>query len=714
MATQLPSMDGPAPPYETPNAQLYQPLSNPDSIRILTVFECESNDDDIECHLAETRLSDLNDGDEGYTALSYVWGDLKYTHEIWLGDQRLLVSANLDAALRHLRRRESPIRLWVDAVCINQGDIDEKNHQVQQMRSIFSAASETIIWLGEGGGNTSVAAWNYLERHSTWALNDRQQRDYTLPAKLEEDLLSFRGEFRDVEVDVLSRPWFQRLWVFQEAVLSRTLSVQCGYRRIAWDDFSKTVLQSERHQDRYGFSTWDDGKKGIVRDISRARSEYLQKHAPEESPPSRQFPKSCGTPLRMLNILRLLHRGRYLEASDTRDKIFGFMGIAEGIDTNDPRFRVDYRLDTRSLYVQFARNMIESTDSLDILSYVSFSTPAKHTPSIEMPSWAPCWDYHSRFVGRGVHRSNWTVLDTLPSESDEESKFRRNRIAESNITWSDLQCESASMEVSGRVVGQIRALTAPIRLNRNDQMLFHHLVDASDEEYKRFKLMMALWARRLTSTNHGFDAKADIDFVNRARADGIPWEELDRANEDSSSPPEGFGGSRDLRGLRLHLKQATLHDANLPVQGHLYRRGQVAANWSGANIDRDIPSSMMSVTDEESLVDDRKLAVCVREPAPGSDDPGQEEGHLALVPGGAEEGDTVIQISGARVPFVVRKRANDWSDFTGSRNVASPIREGYMMVMKSWTFPWELVGECLLNGFEEMAEDAMDTRFRLA
>lgn len=710
-------MDDLAPPYETPNAHLYQPLSHPDSIRVLTVFECDSQDDDIECHLAETRLSDSNDDGEGYTAISYAWGDLNFTHEIWLGDQRLLIGANLDTALRHLRRRDIPIRLWVDAVCINQGDITEKNHQVQQMRNTFSAASETIIWLGPGGGNTSVAAWNLLERHSSWALNDRRERDHTIPAKLEEDLLSFRGEFRDVEIDVLSRPWFKRLWVFQEAVLSRTLSIQCGYRRISWDDFSKTVLQSERHQDRYGFSAWDDGKKGVVRDISRARCEHLHKHGLDDSHPPCQFSEASSGPLRMLNILKLLHRGRYLEASDARDKIFGFMGIAEGIDTNDPRFRVDYEADTRSLYTQFVRNMIEATDSLDILSYVNFSAPGRPIANIEMPSWAPCWDYHNGFVSRGVHRNNTTILDLLPPESNEESRSRKNRIADSNMTWSsNLHSESASldsMEVSGRVVGRIAALTAPIRLNRNDQGLFQQLIDAAEEDEKNFILVMELWARKLTSLNHGFDAKADMDFINRARTEGVPWEELDRADKDDPNFPEGFLGSNDLQGLRLHLKQAKLHDPDLPVQVHLYRRGQVAANWSGPNIDRDIPMSMTSVTDDESIIDGRSLAVCMSETRTDTDAAEQAEGQLALVPGSAKEGDVIIQISGARVPFVLRRRANDWSDFAGTGDVTSPTQKGHTRAMKSFIFPWELIGDCVLNGFDELADEAMDTRFRL-
>ncbi|KAG6358534.1 hypothetical protein INS49_012051 [Diaporthe citri] len=706
-------MDDLAPPYETPNAQLYQPLSHPDSIRVLTVFECDSADDDIECHLAEKRLSDSNDGDEGYTAISYAWGDLKFTNEIWLGDQRLLIGANLDAALRHLRRRDIPIRLWVDAVCINQGNVTEKSQQVQQMRNVFSAASDTIIWLGPGGGNTSVAAWNLLERHSSWALNDRGERDQTLPAKLEEDLLCFRGEFRDVEIDVLSRPWFRRLWVFQEAVLSRSLSIQCGYRRISWDDFSKTVLQSERHQDRYGFSTWDDGKKGIVRDISRARCEHLHKHGVDDSHPSCQFSGASSSPLRTLNILKLLHRGRYLETSDARDRIFGFMGIAEGIDTNDPRFRVDYEVDTRSLYVQFTRNVIETTDSLEILSYVNFSAPERPLANVEMPSWAPCWYYYNQFVSRGVHRSNQTILDTLPKESDEESRSRRCRIADSNIIWSHLESESASMEISGRVVGRIGALTAPIWLNRNDHVLLKHLMEAAHEEDKNFILMMALWARKLTSTNHSVDAKAGMDFINRARIDGVPWEELARADQDDPNFPEGSRRSNDLRGLRLHLKQARADDPNLPVQLHLYRRGQIAANWSGPIIDRDVPMFWTSVTDDESIVDGRSLAVCVSETTTPTDDPEQAAGQLALVPDVAKEGDVIIQISGARVPFVLRRRANDSSDFAGTGDVASPTQKGHTRAMKSWILPWELIGDCVLNGFEELAEEAMDARFRL-
>lgn len=702
-------MDSLAPSYQAPNAQLYQPLSHADSVRVLTVFESDNEDDDIECHLAETRLSEVSNEGEGYTALSYAWDDLRFTHEIWVGDQRLLIDANLDSALRHLRRRDSPIRLWVDAVCINQADLVEKNHQVQQMRSIFSDASETIIWLGPSSGNTSVSAWNFLERHSSWALNDRQERDHALPAKLEEDLLSFRGEFRDVEIDVLSRPWFKRLWVFQEAVLSRILSIQCGHRRIAWDDFSKTVLQAKRHHDRYGFSTWDDGKRGMVEDITRARNDHLQKLDLDESSPSSEMPGESSTPRRALNILSLLQRGRYLEASDAKDKIFGFMAIAEGIDTNDPRFQVDYGLKTRRLYIQFAKNMVEATASLDILSYVNLSDPRGPVAKVKLPSWVPCWAYRSRFAHRGVHRCIRTILDTLPTEPDEGVNARRNRVSNSHITWSHHNSESASsdsMEVSGRVVGRISAVTGRIGLSTNEQVLFESLADLpdlGDEDEKTFILVMALWARILTTPRY-FHAKTNMDFIDRARIDGVPWEELEQTDKNHQ---------KDFRGLRLHLKQATMDDPKLLVQEHLYRRGQAGSKRTRPNLDRDVPMSMIRVTDDDSILNGRKLTVVLDGTTSHTDAAEQAPGQLALVPGAAHEGDLVIQISGARVPFVIRKRQIDWADLDDSWVVVPPIQGDHTKVGKSQGVQWELIGDCLLNGFEELAEDDMDSRFRL-
>ncbi|KAK0634143.1 heterokaryon incompatibility, partial [Immersiella caudata] len=82
-----------------------------------------------------------------YDALSYTWGNLAKTHEMKIGDASLPITTNLYMALRELRRKHT-LTLWVDAVCIDQSNCQERNHQVRMMRRIFSNASSVIVWLG--------------------------------------------------------------------------------------------------------------------------------------------------------------------------------------------------------------------------------------------------------------------------------------------------------------------------------------------------------------------------------------------------------------------------------------------------------------------------------------------------------------------------------------------------------------------------------------
>jgi hypothetical protein len=207
-----------APP---PSTYQYIALPEPDLIRVLLLFPSSDPTSEVQCDLTHARLLDNIEGKNSYTTLSYVWGEERDSHFVYIGAKTLTVGRNVDSALRHLRRRDLPIRLWVDAICINQSDMTERNHQVRRMRAIYSAAQETIIYLGdEDGGNTCHSAWNFLERHSQWAINENQDIDYTLPTA-PENILQFRGDLEDVEIDVLRRAWFRRVWVFQEVVVSR-------------------------------------------------------------------------------------------------------------------------------------------------------------------------------------------------------------------------------------------------------------------------------------------------------------------------------------------------------------------------------------------------------------------------------------------------------------------------------------------------------------
>lgn len=93
-----------------------------------------------------------------YNALSYAWGDPFPTADIVLNGSRMTVTANLESALRHLRDLPMPeaqgLPVWVDAICINQDDLKERNEQVQIMRDVYRKAHRVISYLGDGDCDT--------------------------------------------------------------------------------------------------------------------------------------------------------------------------------------------------------------------------------------------------------------------------------------------------------------------------------------------------------------------------------------------------------------------------------------------------------------------------------------------------------------------------------------------------------------------------------
>lgn len=132
---------------------IYAPLDRERSeIRLLEVVQ-SFEPDIVACRLHTVSLLDKPE----YVSLSYCWGDSTITDEIILHGTRVSVTRNLAQALRHVKRHwqdifvgrdEHECRLWADAVCINQGDLDERAQQVQLMHQVFTESELTFAWLG--------------------------------------------------------------------------------------------------------------------------------------------------------------------------------------------------------------------------------------------------------------------------------------------------------------------------------------------------------------------------------------------------------------------------------------------------------------------------------------------------------------------------------------------------------------------------------------
>lgn len=134
---------------------VYKPLIATDEIRLLVLHPAADVSAPINYSLEHATLSQYEqDIINHYTALSYVWGDATDTREIHLEGFPFQITVSLESALRHIRDSKREMRVWADALCINQADIPESNWQVSQMRSMYSVARNTIIYPGEANGNT--------------------------------------------------------------------------------------------------------------------------------------------------------------------------------------------------------------------------------------------------------------------------------------------------------------------------------------------------------------------------------------------------------------------------------------------------------------------------------------------------------------------------------------------------------------------------------
>lgn len=105
----------------------------------------------------ELIVESLNYNDLHYTALSYTWSGPVSERAIVIGGVPLHITENLELALHRIRGPTRPKNLWVDAICIDQNDIEDKNEQVYLMVQIHASATRTLVWLGEKSIDSDVA-----------------------------------------------------------------------------------------------------------------------------------------------------------------------------------------------------------------------------------------------------------------------------------------------------------------------------------------------------------------------------------------------------------------------------------------------------------------------------------------------------------------------------------------------------------------------------
>ncbi|KAH9862859.1 hypothetical protein J1614_010952 [Plenodomus biglobosus] len=201
----------------------YQPLHTPDAIRIV-VIERGQWSTTLKCSILQCLR-----GEHSYEALSYEWGPPSADDpSIMIDEARLRIRANLYEALSRMRCESDDRKLWIDAICIDQANREERNHQVQVMRGIYADASGVLVWLGPSAeGSDLIFRLKHDERLS-------QVFDPSWDTSPSAETKAFLA--------LLSRTYWHRVWVQQELLLARRYTIHCGGGQI--DDVDLTYLMS--------------------------------------------------------------------------------------------------------------------------------------------------------------------------------------------------------------------------------------------------------------------------------------------------------------------------------------------------------------------------------------------------------------------------------------------------------------------------------------
>ncbi|KAI0096631.1 heterokaryon incompatibility protein-domain-containing protein [Nemania sp. FL0031] len=197
-----------------------------------------------------------------FDALSYVWGSyswlrqrralVEYSERGKLVRARISIGENLDHALRNARYADRPRVMWIDALCINQSDEDERNTQVTRMADIYSQASQVTVFLGPPGEGSASAieALKHISDHVELLQNGQISLSPGRDAGFHRsDLrLPFNDETWEAVSHLMNRQWFTRLWVIQEVLLGdMRAKIVCGQSEILWTRFCAAVVAIYRN-----------------------------------------------------------------------------------------------------------------------------------------------------------------------------------------------------------------------------------------------------------------------------------------------------------------------------------------------------------------------------------------------------------------------------------------------------------------------------------
>lgn len=487
---------------------IHQPLTSSRSTRIIKIYPSRYETSALVCELSEEELND--DNPPSYAAISYTWGSQSPSKIILCHGKALAVTQNCEAILRRFRQVDKMSYVWIDAICIDQSNVKERNIQVAMMEDIYRLAEVVAVWLGPATECTQEA-FRYFEH---LAEGNNLDRD--------------RAQSRLLSKEILEQPWFTRMWTIQEvAMASPKVVYLCrGDRMMGWATFMQAMASGKLDPDIRSLA------QSAAQIFNRLRPLFESARASSRRPGlvSPQALLRSFTPLR--EILNILAEVRGKLATDVRDKVFALHGIFKAFDARcfpAP----DYAKPARQVFRETAEAVIEQDKSLHILYHVS-----SRARMASLPSWVPDW-------------GDTDVIDSNPT-------FQFWRASRDSVHRHPPDY-THSLRVEGKAIGKISTRSTALSAgtdgaNYSDIELFRNWIRCciiSGSEYRTGESVKEVFYKCLVQlpSTEGLDVYIPQSYREKVSSESYEeWARVITRGTESSAKTETAGepGSREF------------------------------------------------------------------------------------------------------------------------------------------------------------------------
>ncbi|MCJ1479437.1 hypothetical protein MMC13_008123 [Lambiella insularis] len=332
-----------------------------------------------------------------FEALSYTWDAQAFREYVWCDNKLLPVTENLYIALQRLRSPNSSRLFWIDAICINQLNMLERSHQVALMRVIYHRAAQVIAWLGPDDQYTmdainlietifakTVSADSIFKADAGTIWNHQATEMLGLPR--------FPSPRWEALARLFERPYFRRLWVVQELVVSADAIAWCGPWSVRWaliEHAARLLISSgwlRALQEVYGVKV----RPSFIQTIGNCKLHFHETRGGKG-----------------MELDFLLCSTRRFQTTDPRDKVIALIGLTKDAKKYESSM-TDYSKRIMDLYRDTTGQLISTKRSLLLLSSVEDSLDRSFH---ELPSWVPDYSVWQRFsiLGLPVRHSKYSA-----------------------------------------------------------------------------------------------------------------------------------------------------------------------------------------------------------------------------------------------------------------------------------------------------------------